>query len=264
MRKKFSGRRSGTRGRKPPDRELADRARRVRKELGRTQEGFAKLLGVKQSAVSAWEQGRPAPTGINYARLGNAALSYEDILWFWHRAGLDVKVFERAADDRLKGFSISGDLVEIRSLQEAEAEKLGLPESMVANRRLSTRYLRVPNEIYPGEFLPFRPGDTLLIDTSETDLRGFDELSLVALDVTQGKAPIGNLPSGLLIGWLEKQDATIGSIPTFHFHLRTASSKTFFMGSSTGSRALEPIREHQVLGRVTGWIADPKRQGGKK
>lgn len=122
MKKKFPDRRKGTRREKRTDRELANRVRKLRGAL--TQEDFAKLLGVKQSAVSAWEQGRPAPSAENYVRLGNKALPYEDIAWFWQRAGVDVNVFEHAADELLKKRSALVDSLDVKSIDEGSTESL--------------------------------------------------------------------------------------------------------------------------------------------
>lgn len=264
MKKKFPGRSRGSRSKKLSHPEFAERVRRLRNELKLSQEKFAELLGVKQSAVSAWEQGKPAPAAENYVRLGNVALASEDTLWFWQQAGMNIWVFERAAEEQLKGRSMRGELIEIRPLEEGETENLALPVSRIPNR-LTTRYLRVPNEFVAGEFLPFRPGDILVIDRSETDLRKFDNWSLIALDVTQGKMRNENAPPGLSIGWLEKQDATIGPTPVFHFMLKVPSLGGIFIGSSTGSGLLDPIRDHLVLGRVVAWIAAPgSREQEKK
>ncbi len=270
MKKKFLGRRKGSRSEKRPDLELAERVKRLRNQLslkrkGLTQETFAKLLGVKQSAVSAWEQGTPPPKEGNYVRLGNAALSYEDILWFWQRGGVDVKVFERAADKALKTRSLPVEslpvtsLLHVKSLLEVGGEEdLPFPASLIPNP-LSTRFVRVPEPFASNEFPPnFKQGDILLIDTSETDLRKIGGGALVAMDFQQGKKPLDADESryALSVGLLEKQDATIGEVSTQHFMLRRPVGVAF-IGSSVDSRPVEPIREHLVLGRVIAWIANP-------
>jgi len=270
MKKKFPSRRKGSRSEKRPDPELAERVRRLRSQLtlkrkGLTQESFAKVLGVKQSAVSAWEQGVPPPSEQNYVRLGNAALSYEDILWFWRRAGLDVKVFERVADEALKSRSVpeslpSASLLRIKSLLEVGGEDLPFPASLIPNP-LSTRFVRLPEPFASGEFPhDFKQGDILLVDTSETDLREIDGGALVAMDFQQGKRPLDADESryALSVGFLEKQDASVGDVSTLHFMLRRPIGVDF-IGSSVDSRPIEPVRERLVLGRVIAWVAKKNR-----
>ncbi|SPE30106.1 Repressor protein C2 (modular protein) [Candidatus Sulfotelmatomonas gaucii] len=272
MKKNVPGPRRKTRGKKSADLELAGRVKRLRERLTMqrlTQEGFARLIGVKQSAVSAWEQGAPPPSDQNYIRLGNAALSQEDVLWFWGRAGLDVKVFERVADEILESRSETGEslpinsLVYIKPLLGTEGDDLLFPLSLVPNP-LSTRYARIPEPFVSNEFPPnFERGDVLLIDTSETDLRKIDEGSLVAMDFQGGKRPLNadEARFAFTFGWLEKQDATIGDVSTLHFMLRRPFGDSF-IGSSVGSLAVEPIRQHLVLGRVIAWVAFPRSDFG--
>jgi len=57
---------------------------------------FAELFGVTRAAVSQWEDGSREPSGDNYLRMGNLA-DEANCLWFWERAGVDVRRIARLA-----------------------------------------------------------------------------------------------------------------------------------------------------------------------
>ena len=68
------------------------RARPPRRRNGQVQ--FADQLAVKQASVSRWESGSTEPSVENYIRMGNLA-DEADCIWFWERAGVDMKRIER-------------------------------------------------------------------------------------------------------------------------------------------------------------------------
>jgi transcriptional regulator with XRE-family HTH domain len=51
---------------------------------------FAELLVVTQGTVSRWESGTKQPSAEHFLQMGNLA-DEEECLWFWRRAGVDVK-----------------------------------------------------------------------------------------------------------------------------------------------------------------------------
>lgn len=57
-------------------------------KLHMNQQEFAKLLGVSQAAVSAWERGEYAPSAEVYSRLGNLE-DGTSALQYWALAGID-------------------------------------------------------------------------------------------------------------------------------------------------------------------------------
>jgi transcriptional regulator with XRE-family HTH domain len=68
----------------------AQRVVSLRKELGLSQVQFAELLVVTQGAVSRWESGVKQPSAEHFLQMGNLA-DENECLWFWRRAGVDVK-----------------------------------------------------------------------------------------------------------------------------------------------------------------------------
>jgi DNA-binding XRE family transcriptional regulator len=72
----------------------ADRIAALRQYLGLLQTQFAELFEVTQAAVSQWESGSREPSVENYIRMGNLA-DEADCIWFWERAGVDMKRIER-------------------------------------------------------------------------------------------------------------------------------------------------------------------------
>lgn len=70
--------------------EWAQRVVSLRKELGLSQVQFAELLAVTQGTVSRWESGAKLPSAEHFLRMGNSA-DENECLWFWRRAGVDVK-----------------------------------------------------------------------------------------------------------------------------------------------------------------------------
>jgi transcriptional regulator with XRE-family HTH domain len=70
--------------------EWAQRVVSLRKELGLSQAQFAEALAVTQGVVSRWESGAKQPSAERYLQMGNLA-DENECLWFWRRAGVDVK-----------------------------------------------------------------------------------------------------------------------------------------------------------------------------
>lgn len=70
--------------------ELAQRVVSLRKQLGLSQVQFAALLVVTQGTVSRWESGMKQPSAEHFLQMGNLA-DEDECLWFWRRAGVDVK-----------------------------------------------------------------------------------------------------------------------------------------------------------------------------
>ena len=70
--------------------EWAQRVVSLRKELGLLQVQFAELLAVTQGTVSRWESGVKQPSAEHFLQMGNLA-DENQCLWFWRRAGVDVK-----------------------------------------------------------------------------------------------------------------------------------------------------------------------------
>jgi DNA-binding XRE family transcriptional regulator len=74
--------------------EWAQRVVTLRRSLGLLQAQFAEKFGVKQSSVSRWESGTREPSIENYILMGNLA-DEADCVWFWERAGVEIKRIER-------------------------------------------------------------------------------------------------------------------------------------------------------------------------
>jgi predicted transcriptional regulator len=74
--------------------EWAQRVVTLRHKLGLLQVQFADQLAVKQASVSRWESGTMEPSVEKYIRMGNLA-DEADCIWFWERAGVDMKRIER-------------------------------------------------------------------------------------------------------------------------------------------------------------------------
>ena len=70
--------------------EWAQRVVSLRKQIGLSQVQFAELLAVTQGAVSRWESGVKQPSAERFLQMGNLA-DEDECLWFWRRAGVDVK-----------------------------------------------------------------------------------------------------------------------------------------------------------------------------
>jgi len=79
--------------------EWAQRVVALRQKLGLLQVQFADKMAVKQPSVSRWEIGTREPSVENYIRMGNLA-DEENCVWFWERAGVDVKRIERWISSR--------------------------------------------------------------------------------------------------------------------------------------------------------------------
>jgi DNA-binding XRE family transcriptional regulator len=82
-----------------PKPEWASKVVALRKHLGLLQAEFGQLFAVRQSSVSRWENGGKEPSVENYIRMGNLA-DENNCLWFWERAGVDVKRIERWISSR--------------------------------------------------------------------------------------------------------------------------------------------------------------------
>lgn len=122
----------------------------------------------------------------------------------------------------------------------------------------------------------FRPGDILLVDTSETALWETDEGSIVAISSIQTDHTGSGPPRKgrfRLIGFLQKQNADHGGISGFHFFLEVAgvvdgrrAPRAAFLGFSVGPK--DSLHENlTVLGRVIAWISpnpDPRREQKRK
>ena len=70
--------------------EWTQRVVSLRKQIGLSQVQFAELLAVTQGAVSRWESGAKQPSAEHFLQMGNLA-DENECLWFWRRAGVDVK-----------------------------------------------------------------------------------------------------------------------------------------------------------------------------
>jgi transcriptional regulator with XRE-family HTH domain len=70
--------------------EWAQRVVSLREQMGLSQMQFGELLAVTQGAVSRWESGAKQPSAEHFLLMGNLA-DKDECLWFWRRAGVDVK-----------------------------------------------------------------------------------------------------------------------------------------------------------------------------
>jgi transcriptional regulator with XRE-family HTH domain len=70
--------------------EWTQRVVSLRKQIGLSQVQFAELLAVTQGTVSRWESGAKQPSAEHFLQMGNLA-DADQCLWFWRRAGVDVK-----------------------------------------------------------------------------------------------------------------------------------------------------------------------------
>jgi transcriptional regulator with XRE-family HTH domain len=84
--------------------EWAQRVVSLRKELGLSQVQFAEALAVTQGVVSRWESGVKQPSAERFLQMGNLA-DENECLWFWRRAGVDVKRIALVAPRTLPGKS---------------------------------------------------------------------------------------------------------------------------------------------------------------
>jgi len=82
--------------------EWAQRVINLREQMGLSQVQFAKLLAVTQGAVSRWESGVKQPSAEHFLQMGNLA-DENECLWFWRRAGVDVKRIALVAPRTLPG-----------------------------------------------------------------------------------------------------------------------------------------------------------------
>ncbi len=244
----------------PTAAEKAERAAMIKgfRETKRwTREVLAERLGLDGvTAVYAWERAAYEPSAETYVRLANwsTGAEWKYMEWFLSRAGLDLRTLEQVADMLPKGRALPSDEnIAIYSLQEPR-EVLSFPRALIANEA-STRFVRLRESFRKR----LRQGDMLLIDTLETDPRDLGEDCFVA--VNSGK---DNDPE---FGFLSEQNASVGEIPVSHFMLKRLDGGDLFLGSSTGSRPPDLIRENIVLGRVVAWsisTREPRTQRRKK
>ncbi len=220
-----------------------------------THEQLARRLGLDgATAIYAWERAAYGPAPGTYIKLANLAVGVE---WkyterFLSKAGVDLLTLEQIADKLPKGRELPTDSnVEIYSLREPREAALSFPRSLVANEA-STRFVRLRESFSER----IRQGDIFLIDTSETDLRNLGKGSFVAISCGRDTDPD--------FGFLSEQDATVGEIPVFYLMLTRPDGGDFFLGTSTGSRPPDLIRENLVLGRVVAWIISARKSHAEK
>lgn len=257
--------------------EKAAMIKEFREAAALTRKQLAAILGLDGvTAIYAWERGAYEPSAEVYVKLAvsGSRLEWKYTEWFLARAGLDDRTLEQMAD-RLR--PMPPGFVGVRSLGD-ELEEVPFPKSLLGNWG-STRFTRV----HQDDETRLRPGDILLIDTSETALRKLEEGSLVAVSSVStdytGSEP--RKSRFRLIGFLQKQNADAGGFSGFHFMLEIGGAHQFveqapsrpraadipnapelhrraatvFLGSSVGDTEDLLHEDLTVLGRVVAWIS---------
>ncbi|MGH9021467.1 MAG: helix-turn-helix domain-containing protein [Acidimicrobiales bacterium] len=109
-------------------------ARKVRKRLGATQEGFAHELGTAGSTVGNWESGRKRPSPKHLRRMAELCPEFSDEIrgeiesYEWHRG----KSGESGSDPLVDGLP-----AEFRAPLEKLARKKGLDISLIVRQALA-------------------------------------------------------------------------------------------------------------------------------
>jgi len=156
-----------------------ERLKQLRPKLAPKQAELAKVLEVDQSLISAWEGGKDKPSPQMWLKLGNLAARKglsTDALWCFEKAGAERDALPLVTREILRERVASGEQEEIRFIkptskidQDAATSppvQLQFPASMIPNPQ-ETRYVRVSDRFLAPLF---EPGDTLVIDESETDI----------------------------------------------------------------------------------------------
>jgi DNA-binding XRE family transcriptional regulator len=249
--------------------DLAERIKRLRAKRGLNQADFAALIEVDQSLISAWERGTAMPSGRNYFRLGSMAQDYEEMKWFWHRAGLDLNALDRFMDSRMRERGVlasASEFVDVPSFDPAEAGSVSFPSRFLDNRS-STRFLRLrtsrrsfnigDNKYGPSQ-QPFPAGDLILIDPAQTDLRVIELGALIAVRI---KSPDGANYHDY-VGALIKRD--YGDHVQYWLDSLASAGDFRFIGISKQLQDRGPVKlvglDSTVLGRVVAWIGRAKEE----
>ena len=168
-------------GVKVKTRRLSEAAIRIKRLRGAASQGeFAGEVGIPQSRMSEYERGVKPPVKalIRFARFAVAQGWHGDALWFLEKAGLDPDVLiemsllpgQNAQDSSSFGTQIKNVLP--HPIIPTGDERAGSPGFL---RPLPAWMVPTGGNIFyvraEAHLWPFRPGDFLIIDASETDPR---------------------------------------------------------------------------------------------
>jgi DNA-binding transcriptional regulator YiaG len=262
--------------RKRPHAEAGERLKELRVKLVSKQAELAELLEVDQSLVSAWEGGTDRPSQKIWLKLANVAVKkglVADALWCFEEGGVEREVFSPVTREILKEKVASGLPEEIRFIrptskieQDAAASPMQFPASMISNPE-ETRYVRVSDRF----FAPlFEPGDTLVIDESETEVAKLEgecvaiyrhgspiEVDFVVAGGTKGarqtlRHSYGH--KGVFAAWLlrEGKELTV-SVPSRQYGGTMLRDHLALTGNLFAEGAI-------LLGRVIAWIPSSDRK----
>jgi transcriptional regulator with XRE-family HTH domain len=154
--------------------ESAKKISELRASRRESQAEFAKVLGVTQPMISAWEGGSDVPSLGAYVRMGNLA-PFPDNVWFWKQAGLDEQAVLSAAEK----------VIEQRSVPLPETEIVRVPWIGEDGERIEDAG---PPFLLPAEIVP-HPLSTVCMEIGDrvAGPRVFSG-DIVALDVSQKSA----------------------------------------------------------------------------
>jgi transcriptional regulator with XRE-family HTH domain len=273
--------------------ELSKRIKNLRGDL--SQGKFAKAVGVPRPNISEYEAGTKLPgfkpltrLGIHAERLGR----HTDALWFFGQSGRETKELIELGVElaRVKPGNLTATvpphpLVPIEGKPADFAHSLSLPNWMVL-RRENMAYVRATDDF----IAPFRRGDLVFVDTSETSPSNLMESFVVAYrpddlsnkerrkferELAEGLSPeevrrrrgrrqFPFLRTGVFIGRLIR-GKNISESPAIE--VRTASGDTLLEhlpDLAPGTREERAIYAQyarlQILGRAVGWFSPALRK----
>ncbi|MFL6313888.1 MAG: helix-turn-helix domain-containing protein [Terriglobales bacterium] len=219
--------------------QTAQRITAFRESLDMNQAKFAKALGVTHPLVSQCEGGKKPSTDM-FVRFGRVAIEsgrYNDAVWFWEKAGIDMQTLDAFMDQHAKDHtSTAAGITLVESLQSG-SDRIPFPAQMLGENRASTKFVRVTHS-QP----PFGRGDILLLDTRAIALRELAEGDMLA---------IGDASTllGLHIGTLSKKQV---SEKVTHFILEQYQGKGMLFAWADGDT--EPEVTFRVIGKVIAWV----------
>jgi transcriptional regulator with XRE-family HTH domain len=230
---------------RPEDVAVGCKLRLIRESQKWSQNHLAKMLGVRQPLISAWEAGH-LPSPRMYFKFSRLPLDYEDQLWLAEKAGADLKAIENIAEGlRKRRHAPPPPEENTRILPMPKIEGEG-PDLVVSGIEIPhpylTKYVHVKDNFMSPQYWA---DDILVIDTSEADPWTLEEGSCVAVCRSQEYAeqqqwaarqkefeeshsreeveerrrrmsfPYAHI--GLFVGWLHRQiepTATVTATPT--------------------------------------------------
>jgi len=179
---------------------VADRIRKLRTALKLNQEPFARLLGVKQSAVSAWEQSDSQPSADNYMRLAVLAAKHglvAEAKWFLKKAKIplaDLALLVPELEISLRRYAEGlfvppsaavAEMLALPSLDDSFFQ--GSPEDLVARlNALGMEELPDSRIFFPRDLVPHLR-ETVAVRAPDDHMRPlFGKGDFVAIEIRHG------------------------------------------------------------------------------